>query len=135
MNMGHQVLTYYTPFLQSNHWTTASARDMGLGSIWTFIWQSYEWHNRNRKIRSNLILKKHRQELIKTCSLSVTWLTRPGHNRVYFLSDDLLLLVFFLFYSTLSLFVYLIKFPMNNSGSYGMEHLVEWYVEMVHHDK
>ena len=47
------------------------------------------------------------------------------HSRVYFLSDDLLLLVFFLFYSTLSLFVYLIKFPMNNSGSYGMEHLVE----------
>ena len=24
---------------------------------------------------------------------------------------------------------------MNNSGSYGMEHLVEWYVEMVQHDK
>ena len=52
-----------------------------------------------------------------------------------FVFDDLLLLVFFLFYSTLSLFVYLIKFPMNNSGSYGMEHLVEWYVEMVQHDK
>ena len=50
-----------------------------------------------------------------------------------FVFDDLLLLVFFLFYSTLSLFVYLIKFPMNNSGSYGLEHLVEWYVEMVHH--
>ena len=41
-----------------------------------------------------------------------------------FVFDDLLLLVFFLFYSTLSLFVYLIKFPMNNSYSYEGEQLV-----------
>ena len=91
--------------------------------------QSLWWISSN----THLTLKKKKENISDQISFKqIIWTEQSTvqnvstlHSRVYFLSDDLLLLVFFLFYSTLSLFVYLIKFPMNNSGSYGMEHLVE----------
>lgn len=62
--------------------------------------------------------------MLSTLSTSHSFVIVSYSGLIALIGDDAAKIMFNIFVSTLSLFVYLIKFPMNNSYSYGGEQLV-----------
>ena len=62
--------------------------------------------------------------MLSTLSTSHSFVIMSNSGLIALIGDEAAKIMFNIFVSTLSLFVYLIKFPMNNSYSYGGEQLV-----------
>ena len=63
--------------------------------------------------------------MLSTLSTSHSFVIMSYSGLIALIGDDAAEIMLNIFVSTLSLFVYLIKFPMNNSYSYGGEQLVQ----------